>query len=177
MSDLRRDAATADDGPWRSSIYQKLHGLAERALAREAPGHSLQPTMLVHDAYLRLIEQRNVCLDNRSQVMAVGANIIRRLLVDYARRRKRLRRGGANGRGIPLQVSLVDDAKTIDVLELNDALDSLREHHARAAAVVEFRFFGGMTQTEIAEHLGVSVRTVRSDWTFAKAWLYEELGA
>ena len=155
-------------------MYDQLHQIAGRALKREQPGHSLQPTILVHDAYLRLLNQQNVDRDNRSEVLAAGANIIRRLLVDYARKRKSLKRGGDVGRGNCLHVSVADNANHIDVLELHDALEEFGRLRSRAAQVVELRFFGGLTSEEVADQLGISVRTVKSDWRFAKAWLYRE---
>ncbi len=161
---------------WRDSIYGQLHQLAAGALARENPGHSLQPTMLVNDAYLRLLQQRNVNPADRSQVMAVGGNIIRRLLVDYARKRKAQKRGGLQGRGIPLHISVADNASHIDILELNDSLDLLGKENERAAQVVELKFFGGLSGEEIAEQLSISLRSVNNDWRFAKAWLYRALG-
>ncbi len=161
---------------WNQSIYDQLHVLAEKALSGEQPGHSLQPTLLVNDAYLRLQDQQNLDPANRSIMLAAGATIIRRLLVDYARGRKRLKRGGQDGRGIPLHISIADDAKGLDVLELNDALDVLASQLPRAARIVELKFFGGLTGEEIAEQLAVSLRTVNNDWKFAKAWLYRELG-
>ena len=165
-----------DSPPWQDSIYDQLHRLAERALARESPGHSLQPTLLVNDAYLKLLEQKNIDPADRSQVMAAGATIVRRLLVDYARTRKAQKRGGPDGRGIPLNVSVADSAKHLDVLDLNDALESLSADSPRAAQVVEMKFFGGLTVEEIAEQLGTSVGTVSNDWRYAKAWLYRALG-
>ncbi len=161
---------------WHPSVYTQLHQIAERALRQESPGHSLQPTLLVNDAYLRLLNQRNVCPDDRSAVLSAGATIIRRLLVDYARKRKSLKRGGEKGRGLGLHFSVADNANHLDVLELNDALESLSGERPRAAQVVELKFFGGLTSEEIGEQIGVSVRTVKSDWRFAKAWLYRELG-
>lgn len=162
-------------GHWHPSVYAELHEIAERALRRESPGHSLQPTLLVNDAYLRLLEQRNISLADRSLVMAAGATIIRRLLVDYARKRKSQKRGGKQGRGNQLHVSIADNANHLDVLELNDALEALGKQRSRAAQVVELKFFGGLTSEEVGEHIGVSLRTVKSDWRFAKAWLYREL--
>ncbi len=160
---------------WQSSIYAQLHAIAERALAGEAAGHSLQPTLLVNDAYMRLLEQKNVNASDRSQVLAAGANIIRRLLVDYARSRKAQKRGGAAGRGMPLEVSVADASNEIDVLELNDALRALGESNPRAVKVVELKFFGGLSGEDIAQELNVSLRTVQNDWRFAKAWLYRTL--
>lgn len=165
-----------DENRWHNSIYDQLHDIAEKALARERPGHSLQPTLLVNDAYVRLLEQRNIDPDDRSMVMAAGANIIRRLLVDYARKRKAKKRGGPQGRGIPLHISVAVDANLIDLLELDDALESLGSENQRAAKVVELKFFGGLSGDEIAEQLSVSLRTVNNDWRFAKAWLYRALG-
>lgn len=163
-------------GDWNQSIYDQLHILAEKALRAERPGHSLQPTLLVNDAYMRLRDQQNLEPDDRSMMLAAGATIIRRLLVDYARGRKRLKRGGQDGRGIPLHISVADDAKGLDLLELNDALDALASQMPRAARIVELKFFGGLTGEEIAEQLDISLRTVNNDWKFAKAWLYRELG-
>lgn len=172
MSDTAPQAAGTD---WQASVYDQLHRLAVGALARETPGHSLQPTLLVHDAYLKLREQRNIDDADRSQVMAAGATIIRRLLVDYARTRKAQKRGGPDGRGLPLHISVADSANQLDVLELNDALEALAADNPRAAQVVELKFFGGLSGHEIAEQLSVSLRTVNNDWRFAKAWLYRTL--
>ena len=116
MNENRNNEAT-----WHRSIYEQLHQIAEQALKREPPGHSLQPTLIVNDAYLRLLDQRNISPDDRSAMMAAGATIIRRLLVDYARKRKTLKRGGREGRGNRLHVSIANNANHIDVLELNDA--------------------------------------------------------
>ena len=162
---------------WQNSIYDQLHRLAEGALARETPGHSLQPTMLVNDAYLKLLEQRNVDPADRSQVMAAGATIIRRLLVDYARKRKAQKRGGDKKREKDFHISIAVDASQLDILELNEALDALARQSQRAMQVVELKFFGGLTGDEIAQQLDVSLATVNNDWKFAKAWLYRELGA
>ena len=173
MDDSIPEIAAAE---WNQSIYDQLHVLADRALRHEQPGHSLQPTLLVNDAYLRLRDQYNLDPANRSMMLAAGATIIRRLLVDYARSRKSLKRGGQHGRGIPLHISVADDANGLDVLELNDALDALAAQMPRAARIVELKFFGGLTGEEIAEQLDISLRTVNNDWKFAKAWLYRELG-
>ena len=164
-----------DEAGWQASIYEQLHQVAEKALQREKPGHSLQPTLLVNDAYIRLLDQKNVDSSDRSAVMAAGAVIIRRLLVDYARKRKSQKRGGAKGRGNRLHLSIADDANQIDVLELNDALETLGVQRARAAQVVELKFFGGLKVDEIAEIIGVAPITVKREWQRAKAWLFLEL--
>ena len=170
------DKRQGDRTDWQNSVYDQLHRLAQGALKRESPGHSLQPTMLVNDAYLKLLKQKNVDPGDRSQVMAAGATIIRRLLVDYARGRKAKKRGGS-GRAIPLHVSVAVSANSLDILELNDALEQLAAKSQRAAQVVELKFFGGLSGDEIAEQLGVSIRTVNNDWKFAKAWLYRALSS
>ena len=157
------------------SVYRQLHEVASKALRTEAEGHSLQPTLLVNDAYLRLRDQRNIALNDRSRVLAAGAKVIRRLLVDYARKRKAKRRGGTDGRGRPLDISLAGTPSQVDILDLHDALKTLASESPRAAEVVELRFFGGLTREEIAERMNVSIGTVNNDWRYAKAWLYEAL--
>lgn len=161
---------------WHDSIYEQLHRVAQAALKAERAGHSMQPTLLVNDAYLRLQQQRNLDPADRSILLAAGANIIRRLLVDFARQRQRQKRGGENGRGLPLNISVAESSKTLDVLELNDALELLGQELPRAAEIVELKFFGGLTGQEIAEQLNVSLKTVNNDWKYAKAWLYRALG-
>lgn len=160
---------------WSESIYDQLHQMAERALSQEPPGNSLQPTLLVNDAWLKLAKQENLAGRDRGEVLAAGATIIRRLLIDYARRRRSAKRGGEGGRGESLQISVADSDNQLDLLELNDALDSLERESSRAAKVVELKFFGGLTVEEIAVQLQVSIRTVKNDWRFAKAWLYRIL--
>ena len=110
--------------PWERSIYNELHRIAERTLARETSGHSLQPTLLVNDAYMRLLDQRNIDANDRSAVLAAGATIIRRLLVDYARKRKALRRGGDMGRRESIGILAGDRKNGIDILELHEALET-----------------------------------------------------
>jgi RNA polymerase sigma factor (TIGR02999 family) len=163
-------------GPWEQSVVAYLRRIAERALTHEAPGHSLQPTLLVNEAYLYLLKQRNIRAEDSVQVKAVGATFIRRFLVDRARRRNAKKRGGLAGRGMPLHISVADSANTLDLVDLNDALEALAREDSRAAQVVELRFFGGLTGNEIADELGISLRTVNTDWQFAKAWLYRVMG-
>ena len=163
--------SNSEESPIHHSMYEQLHVLAQKALRHEKPGHSLQPTLLVNDAVMKLLQQRNVSLDDRSQAVAAGANIIRRLLIDYARRRQAQKRGGPGGARNQNSLTIVSDKKQIDLIELNDALESLSNENPRLSQVVELRFFGGMTGQEIADHLDVSLATVNSDWKFAKAWL------
>ena len=158
---------------WDQTLYDQLHDIAQRALNRESPGHLLQTTLLVHDAYLKLLEQKNIDPSHRTQVLSAGATIIRRLLVDYARKRKAQRRGGGPSQKISLHVSITDRANHLDAVELNEAIELLESKNLRAAKVVELKFFGGLTAEEIAEELTVSLRTVQNDWRFAKAWLYD----
>jgi RNA polymerase sigma factor (TIGR02999 family) len=172
---LMNDSSQSNRSRLQESIYDQLHSIAQAALARETPGHSLQPTMLVNDAFMRLLDQQNVDRKDRTQVLAVGATIIRRLLVDYARTRKAQKRGGGKGRGVPLDNSMSNSTNKIDILELNDALESLSQQSPRAADVVELKFFGGLTGKEISDQLDISLATVNNDWRFAKAWLRRAL--
>jgi RNA polymerase sigma factor (TIGR02999 family) len=156
-------------------VYAELHRLAKRYMRRENPGHSLQTSALVNEAYLRLIEAHRVRWQNRSHFFAVSAQIMRRILVDFARARQNLKRGGG-----ALQVSLdeglvVSPERGADLLALDEALQRLGALNARHSQVVELRYFGGLNEEEIAEVLKVSPRTVRNDWSLARAWLYREL--
>lgn len=173
--DDRRSAGAHAEPPWQQSVYEQLHRIAKIALSKESAANSLQPTLLVNDAYLKLLDQSNIETSDRPEVLAAGANIIRRLLVDHARSRKAQKRGGPAGRGVSLDISIADDANQIDLIELNDALEQLARLNSRAASVVELKFFGGLTGEEIAERLETSIGTVNNDWRFAKAWLYRAL--
>jgi RNA polymerase sigma-70 factor (ECF subfamily) len=156
-------------------IHQELHRLAARYMAGERPGHILQPTALVNEAYLRLVDWKGVRWQNRAHFFAMAAEIMRHILVDEARTRARAKRGGD-----PLHVSLSEAAqvplgRSVDLVALDDALRSLERLHARQSRVVELRFFGGLDLEGTAHVLGVSVGTVRRDWSLARAWLYREL--
>lgn len=157
------------------NLWRELRRQAEAALRNEAPGHSLQPTMLVNDVYLKLREQKNVDAEDRSRVFAVCANLLRQILVDYARKRRAEKRGGADGRGESLCIDVPEMPPSIDVLELDEALTNLHEKNPRAADVVELRYFSEMSVKDVADHLDISERTVKNDWRFAKAWLSREL--
>jgi RNA polymerase sigma factor (TIGR02999 family) len=156
-------------------VYDALRRLAGSYLRRERPDHSLQATALVHEAYLRLVDQKSVDWKNRAQFFGVAAQIMRRILVDHARARHAAKRGGA---GLKLSLSVADrfvPQKDLDLMALDDALNALADIDAQQSRIVELRFFGGLTIEEIAEAIGVSRATVERDWTMAKAWLRREI--
>jgi RNA polymerase sigma factor, TIGR02999 family len=156
-------------------VYRELRYLARRQLRRERPDHSFQTTDLVNEAYLRLVGHRNANWQHRAQFLAVSARIMRRILVDHARRTQYQKRGGGAVR-IPLDdVTLVSGAASEDVVALDDALQKLSLHDPRKCQVVELRYFGGLTVEEIAQHLGVAEITVKRDWSIAKAWLSRQI--
>lgn len=155
--------------------YQQLRDLARRYLRKESPGNTLQPTALVHEAYLKLVDQKRVDWQGKTHFFAVGAQAMRRILVDSARRRRAQKRGNGQ-RGITIQDCLTGDfAQAEDVLELNDALETLQRLDARQGQLAELRYFGGLNVAEAAEVLGVSKRTAERDWMMARAWLRREL--
>jgi RNA polymerase sigma-70 factor (ECF subfamily) len=152
-------------------VYDELHRLAHRYLKKERPGHTLQTSALVNEAFVRLVNQREVQWQCRSQFFGIAAQMMRRILVDYARNRRYAKRGGN-----PLQVSLNDDVivskqRSADVVALDEALTEFAALDSRKSQVVELRFFGGLSIEETAEVLAVSPGTVMRDWTLAKAWL------
>ena len=156
-------------------LYQELHRLAEHQLRQERPDHTLQPTALVHEAYLKLVAQRNANWQSRAHFFAVASQIMRRILVDYARRRLRAKRGGKQVK-LPLDEALVfSQGRCAELLALDESLERLGKLDARQSRIVELRFFGGLTVEEASEVLGVSTKTVKRDWSMAKAWLYGEL--
>jgi RNA polymerase sigma factor (TIGR02999 family) len=156
-------------------VYDELRGLAERLLRNERPGHTLQPTALVHEAYLRLIDQTRVRWQGRAHFFALASCTIRRILVDHARGARRVKRGGGRLR-LSLNEDLVptEDGQ-LDLIALDDALSTLAADHPDQARIVEMRFFGGLTIAETATVLGVSASTVEREWRFARAWLYRAL--
>jgi RNA polymerase sigma factor (TIGR02999 family) len=157
-------------------VYEEFHALAERFVSREKAGNTLQPTALVGELYLKLIDQRRADWKSKSHFFAIGARIMRRVLVDHARSKGRLKRGGA-GRRVELSEDIaLSPGRDEDILAIDEALEKLAELDERQAAIVEMRFFGGLTVEEVAEALGVSKRTVESDWTMVRAWLRKELG-
>jgi RNA polymerase sigma-70 factor, ECF subfamily len=156
-------------------VYDELRRLARRYLKRERPDHSLQATALVNEAYLRLVDYKHMKWQDRNHFFAVSAQLMRRILVEHARRHN-LKRGG-NVRHVSLEeVAVVGGSRAKDLLALDDAINALARLDARKAQVVEMRFFGGLSVEQTAEVLKVSSITVMRDWSTAKAWLYGELG-
>ena len=157
-------------------VYDQLRALAGSYLRNERPGHTLQATALVHEAYLRLSPVTGVHWESPAHFFAFAAEIIRRVLVDYARQRNALKRGGGKPRvELSPGIAAATDGVAIDVLDLNTALDDLARADQRAAQTVKLRYFGGLTTDEIAEVLGVSPRSVANHWAFGKTWLYKQL--
>jgi RNA polymerase sigma factor (TIGR02999 family) len=153
-------------------LYAELHRLAAQYLSREGTGHTLQPTALVHEAYLRLIDQRRVDWRNRAQFLGVAAGIMRRILVDHARGRAALKRGGG---AEAVSLSLVEAPSgrpEVELIALEQALERLTALDPRKAQVVELKFFAGLSAREIAEVMGISDATVEREWAFTRAWLY-----
>jgi len=157
-------------------VYDELRRQAHRYLRRERQNHTLQTTALIHEAYLRLTEQRNVRLESRTHFFAVAANLMRQILVDYARERHRLKRGG-KADNLPLDEAflVIADESDIDLLALDEALTRLSEMDFQQARIVELKFFSGLSIEETADALGISPATVKRDWNVAKAWLKHEL--
>lgn len=157
-------------------VYDELHNLARRYMKRERPGHSLQTTALVNEAYMRLVDYKRMQWQNRAHFYAVSAQLMRRILVERARRHNLKRGGGVQH--VPLdETAMVSGGQTTDLVALDDAMNALARLDARKAQVVEMRFFGGLSVEESAEVLKVSPVTVMRDWSTAKAWLYRELNS
>jgi RNA polymerase sigma factor (TIGR02999 family) len=156
-------------------VYEELHRLAHHYMSGERDGHTLQTTALVNEAYVRLIDWKNVRWQNRAHFFAVSAQLMRRILVDFARSRDSNKRG-AGARAVALdEAEFVADDKGTDMVAIDDALNALAKLDARQSRVVELRFFGGLSIEETAEVLQVSAATVRRDWSLARAWLRREL--
>jgi len=156
-------------------VYDELRRLARHYMRGQKVGHSLQATALVNEAYLRLIDSNQVEWQDRSHFFAVSAQLMRRVLVDFARKRNSLKRGGDQ-----IQVTVDDDIEEpfgnqLNFIDLDEALKNLETFDERQSKIIELRYFAGLTETEIAETLGISVRTVRRDWRLARAWLYRKL--
>jgi RNA polymerase sigma-70 factor, ECF subfamily len=160
-----------------SLVYEELRRIASRQLGREAAGHTLSPTGLVHEAYLRLIDQRQVAWTNRAQFFAIAARVMRRVLMDHARKVGAEKRGGRWQRLDIDDVEIAVEDRAAELIALDEALEQLATLNPRLSQVVECRFFGGMTEEETASALGITDRTVRRDWIKAKGFLHQRLPA
>jgi len=156
-------------------VYNELRRIAGAHLRREVAHHSLQPTALVHEAYMRLVEIDQVDWQSRAHFFSVASRVMRRILVDYARARRADKRGGGVATVFVEEALLASPGRAPEIIALDDALNQLAQLDERQARIVEMRFFGGMTEEETGDVLGISVRTVKRDWRVAKAWLYKEL--
>jgi RNA polymerase sigma factor (TIGR02999 family) len=156
-------------------VYEELRRIAAGYLAKERADHTLQPTALVNEAYLKLVTQRSVDWRKRAQFCGIAAQMMRRILINHAVARKTEKRGGNLERITLTNVGLFTDEPDLDVLALDEALAELAAIDAAKATLVELKFFGGMTMEEIAAHLGKPIRTLEREWAFARGWLYKSL--
>lgn len=175
LSAWRAGSASAGDR-LLEVLYRELHGMAHGRLRHERPGATLQTTALVHEAYLRLVDQRQVEWRDRGHFLALAATMMRRVLVDRARTRDAVKRGGGEPAIALTEIQSLGVDPEVEILDVDRALDRLAAAFPRAARVVELRFFGGLELEEIGEVVGISLRTVKRDWAFASAWLGNELG-
>jgi len=156
-------------------VYDELHRLAHQYINRERRGHTLQTTALVSEAYLRLVEQKNVDWQSRAHFFAVSAQVMRHILVDYARQQAATKRGREFQRVVLDGEAIASRERAAELVGLDEAMQALHEIHPRRSKVVELRYFGGLNNKEASEVLKVSEATIERDWRFAKAWLYREL--
>src|SRR6266545_894197 len=155
-----------------SVVYEELHRLARRYMRNESPGHTLQTSALVHEAFIRLVDQRNVHWQNRAHFFGIAAQMMRRILVDHARTKKRAKRGGSDVRVSLSEATLKTQGQDLDIVALDEALERLAAIDEQQSRIVELRFFSGLTVEETAEVLAISPATVKRDWSMAKAWLH-----
>lgn len=181
MSDATILLAAAEQGDAKAAdqlldlVYDELRRLAAHKMAQEAPGQTLQPTALVHEVWLKLVGIGGQQFKNRAQFFAVAAEAMRRILIDRARRRQTQRHGGQYERVELEETSLVAPAEDDQLLAVNDALEKFEQQHPAQAQVVKLRYFGGMTNEEVAQALKLSVSTVKTYWKFARAWLFDAI--
>lgn len=174
LAEIREGNRTAESH-LAALVYDDLHRMADRCMRRERPDHSLQATILVHEAYIRLVNQEDQNWQNRSHFFAIAARLMREILIDHARSRRAIKRGGPRPALRLDDVIVVSEDRLEEIIGIDKALTRLAEKDARLARIVELRFFGGLTEEEIGEVLGVTARTVKRDWRVAKAWLHGEL--
>lgn len=158
-------------------VYEELRRLAAYHMRRERPDHTLQATALVHEAFLRLTEQKGISWQGKAHFFGIASQLMRRILVDHARGRLRTKRGGGRQKLSLDESLLLTEARSEELVSVNESLDRLAKLDPRQARIVELRFFGGLSVEETAEVTGVSPKTVKRDWSLAKAWLYQELRA
>lgn len=175
-ADTNRDALDA----LLPLVYDELHRQAHRYLRGERRNHTLQTTALINEAYLRLVGQQSVEWQNRAHFFALAANMMRRILVDYAKTKHRVKRGGADEdisleNALSIHAETTSEAVKVDLIALDSALDKLAAKDERLARIVELRYFSGLTVEETAEVLKISTMTVKRDWNVAKAWLHKEI--
>ena len=181
MSDVTRILEAAQQGDPTAAdqllplVYEELRRLAAHKMANEAQGHTLQPTALVHEAWLRLVGNQNQKWDGRAHFFSAAAEAMRRILIERARRKHAARHGGGQQRVDIQEMDLAPPADDDQLLAVNDALDKLATEHKVEAELVKLRYFVGMTNEEAAEVLGISLRTAKYYWTHARAWLYREI--
>jgi RNA polymerase sigma factor (TIGR02999 family) len=179
ITQMLRECSSGKTAAWNDLlpvVYDELHRQAARYMRRERPGHTLQTTALIHEAYLKLIDQRNVNWESRTHFFAIAAQAMRRILVDYAKTAHRKKRGG-NDIKLPLDeaMPIASEERSVDLIALDEALEKLAERDQQQARIVELRYFSGLTLEETAEALHISRATVAGDWSMAKVWLYREL--
>ncbi len=154
-------------------VYEELRRLAAARMAREAAGQTLQPTALVHEAWLRLVGEGNRSWENRAHFFGAAAEAMRRILIENARRKSRLKRGGDQVRVDIAELELADTTPDDKILLIDEALEKLKAEDPEKARIVVLKFFGGLTNHEVAQSLGVTERTVERQWAFAKAWMFQ----
>jgi RNA polymerase sigma factor (TIGR02999 family) len=178
-SEVIRSAVGGDEAARKqldTEVYDQLRELAASYLRRETPGHTLRPTGLVHEAFLKMVGQQNVNFQGRTHFLAVAAQSMRRILVDHARKKNRIKRGGQLKRVSFGEELVISPDNAEDLLAVDEVLTRLADLDPRQAKIVEMRFFAGMTVAEVAGSLGLSTRTIEREWTMARAWLRQQLG-
>lgn len=181
MSDVTRILKAIERGNAKATdellprVYEELRLLAAQKLSHEPPGQTLQATALVHEAYIRLVGDEAQRWDSRGHFFAAAAEAMRRILVENARRKGRLKHGGDRRRVDLLSIDPATEGLSQDILALDEAIDKLAQEDADAAKVVKLRYFSGLTVPEVAAALGISLRTAEREWAYARAWLYDEI--
>jgi RNA polymerase sigma factor (TIGR02999 family) len=178
ITHLLGDWSSGDNGALEKLIplvQPELHRLAHHYMSRERAGHTLQTTALLDEAYLLLVDNKKTSWQNRTHFVAAAAQVMRRIMVDHARERHALKRGGGASKVTLEEAALVTETRSEELLALDEALEKLAAQDPRKSQIVELRYFGGLTAEETAEFLKLSLRTVEREWTMAKAWLYRAL--